>query len=78
MLRLFVVLLLLANGFYWLWSEGSLRGFGYGPAPQREPQRLAQQIEPEAVRVLSSSRYSTPIEAAQDWACANRALPTPL
>ncbi len=55
MLRLIVLLLLLANGFYWLWSEGSLRGFGYGPAPQREPQRLAQQIEPEAVRVLSST-----------------------
>ncbi len=55
MLRLFVVLLLLANGFYWLWSDGGLRGFGYGPAPQREPQRMAQQIEPGAVQLLSST-----------------------
>lgn len=53
MLRLLVVFLLLANGFYWLWSEGGLRGFGYGPALQREPQRVAQQIQPEAIQVLS-------------------------
>ena len=55
MLRVVLVFLLLANGFYWLWSEGSLRGFGYGPALQREPQRVAQQIQPEAVQLLSST-----------------------
>lgn len=53
MLRLVVIFLLLVNGFYWLWSEGALRGFGYGPALQREPQRAAQQIQPEALQVLS-------------------------
>ena len=55
MLRVVLVFLVLANGFYWLWSEGSLRGFGYGPALQREPQRVAQQIQPEAVQLLSST-----------------------
>lgn len=55
MLRLSFVLLLLANGLYWLWGEGALRGFGYGPAVQREPQRVTQQILPEAVQVLSST-----------------------
>jgi hypothetical protein len=53
MLRLTVLILLLANGLYFVWGEGMLRGFGYGPAQQREPQRVAQQIAPEAVRVYS-------------------------
>jgi hypothetical protein len=53
MLRLIVLILLLANGLYYVWGEGMLRGFGYGPAQQREPQRVAQQIAPEAVRVYS-------------------------
>ena len=55
MLRLFVLLLLLANGVYWIWSEGGLRGFGYGPAQQREPQRMAQQIHPDALQILTAA-----------------------
>lgn len=53
MLRLFVLVLLLANGFYLVWGEGWLRSFGYGPVQQREPQRVAQQIFPEAISRLS-------------------------
>lgn len=53
MLRLLVLLLVLLNGVYAAWSGGWLRGLGYGPAQQTEPQRLAQQIKPEAVRLLS-------------------------
>jgi len=55
MLRLSVILLLLVNGLYFVWSEGLLRGFGFGPAHQREPQRIAQQIHPESVKVLSAA-----------------------
>lgn len=55
MLRLFVLLLLLANSVYWIWSEGGLRGFGYGPAQQREPQRMAQQIHPDALQILTAA-----------------------
>lgn len=53
MLRLAVLLLLLANGLYYAWAEGLLLQFGFGPLPQTEPHRLAQQIRPEAIRVLS-------------------------
>ena len=52
MLRLIVLLLLLANGGYYAWSQGYLLPWGAGPTRQSEPQRLAQQIRPEAVRVL--------------------------
>jgi len=57
MLRLFVLLLILANGVYFAWSEGMLRAYGFAPAQQREPQRLAQQIKPEAIRVLTPAEF---------------------
>jgi hypothetical protein len=52
MLRLIVLLLLLANAGYYAWSHGLLLAWGLGPTQQSEPQRLAQQVRPEAVRVL--------------------------
>ena len=54
MLRLFVLLLILANGLYFAWSDGMLRVYGFAPAQQREPQRLEQQIKPEAIQILTS------------------------
>ena len=59
MLRLLVVLLLLANVGYFAWSYGTLAPFGFAPAVQSEPQRLAQQLHPEALHIL------TPLEAQQ-------------
>lgn len=52
MLRLAVLLLLLANGVYYAWSQGLLLPWGWGPVPQTEPYRLEQQIRPERIRVL--------------------------
>jgi hypothetical protein len=52
MLRLIALLLLLANGLYYAWAEGVFAGWGLGPASQREPQRLNQQIRPQDIRVL--------------------------
>lgn len=53
MLRLIALcLLLLSNGIYWLWSDGSLPGFA--PDQQTEPQRLKQQIKPQALRLLTA------------------------
>jgi hypothetical protein len=52
MLRLIVLLLLLANGAYFAWSQGLLLAWGVGPTQQSEPQRLAQQIRPETVQVI--------------------------
>jgi hypothetical protein len=54
MLRLLVLLLLLANGAYFAWSRGMLQPYGYAPVQQSEPQRLDQQIKPEALRILSA------------------------
>ena len=55
MLRLFVLALILANGLYLAWSQGWLRAQGFAPAPQSEPQRMAQQIRPEALKILTGA-----------------------
>jgi hypothetical protein len=52
MLRLFVLVLLLANAGFYAWSQGLLMAWGLGPSQQAEPQRLQQQVRPEAVQVI--------------------------
>ena len=52
MLRLFVLLLVLANAGYYAYSHGLLAAYGFAPATQSEPHRLSQQIKPEALRIL--------------------------
>jgi hypothetical protein len=52
MLRLIVLLLFLANAAYFAWSQNLLAPVGLVPAQQSEPQRVAQQVKPEAIRVL--------------------------
>ena len=52
MLRLLVLVLLLANGAYFAWSQGLLRGYGFAPAAQSEPLRMAQQLRPEGLSIL--------------------------
>jgi hypothetical protein len=66
MLRALVVLLLLANGLYFAWVQGWL-----GEPPrhaEREPQRLAAQVSPEAVSVLPPTRASAAVQAAREAA----------
>jgi hypothetical protein len=55
MLRFLIVVLLLANGLYYAWTQGHLAVFGLAPVSQTEPQRMAAQIKPEAMRLLSSN-----------------------
>lgn len=52
MLRLLVLLLLLVNAAYYAWSQNLLAPIGLAPEQQSEPQRLAQQIRPEAIRIV--------------------------
>jgi hypothetical protein len=59
MLRLVVLLLVLANAAYWAWSQGLLAAYGLAPAVQTEPQRLATQIRPEAIRLLTPEEAKT-------------------
>ena len=54
MLRLLVLALTLANGIYFAWSHGLLRAYGFAPIAQSEPQRLEQQIRPDALRIVPS------------------------
>lgn len=63
MLRFLVLVLLLANGVYFAWSGGWLRGLGAAPAVQTEPQRLDQQIKPEVLRILTPEEVRR-VEAA--------------
>ncbi len=74
MLRL-VLLLVLANAGYFAWSQGLLAPYGFAPATQSEPQRLAQQIRPDMLRILTPLETrrledSTPAVAAQAPASA--------
>jgi len=67
MLRALVALLLLANGVFFLWSQGQLALLGWVPQDPREPQRLQRQIQPEQVRLLNGQRpppATTPPPAA--------------
>ncbi|MGH8820650.1 MAG: SPOR domain-containing protein [Rhodoferax sp.] len=52
MLRLLALLLVLANGAYFAWSHDLLRAAGMGPASESEPQRVAQQIQPQELQIL--------------------------
>lgn len=56
MLRALVVALLVANGLFFLWSQGWLDGvIGLRARGDREPERLAAQVRPESVVVLKSA-----------------------
>ncbi|GAB2541192.1 SPOR domain-containing protein [Simplicispira piscis] len=69
MLRFFVLVLLLANAAYYAWSQGLLLEWGLAPVSQSEPQRLAEQIRPEALRVVGSKTSApavAPAAAAQE------------
>jgi hypothetical protein len=57
MLRSLVLVLIFANGLFFAWSQGYLKAYGFAPVAQTEPQRLEQQIRPDAIRVLSTSDF---------------------
>ena len=71
MLRLLVLGLLLVNVGYFAWTKNLLAPYGFAPMTQSEPQRLAQQIRPEAMRILtvpagtSTSSSMPPTECLQ-------------
>ncbi len=68
MLRWVVILLVLANAGYFAWTQGYLDGLGMAPVNQREPQRLAQQVKPEALRLLNGPKGQPADEPPPDAA----------
>lgn len=82
MLRWVIWLLVLANAGYFAWSQGYLDALGLRPAEQREPQRLTQQVKPEALRLLNGPKAESapPAPAApvvEMVATAPEATPAP-
>lgn len=73
MLRFLVLILLLANGLYFAWSQNLLQPYGFAPAQQSEPQRVAQQVRPEVLRLLtaqeSQAQQAAPPVAAPPPVC---------
>ena len=71
MLRALVAALLIANLVFFAWTEGWLDGVvGIRSIGDREPERMARQVRPELVRVLSAG------DAASAVAIGSAALPT--
>jgi hypothetical protein len=64
MMRLTVLLLALLNLVYLAWGQGWLAAYGWVPAPTREPQRLLQQVNPEAIRLVDTALLTAKPDAA--------------
>ena len=80
MWRWMVLLLVVINGLFWLWSHGQLRDLGWGPVEVAEPARLKNQLHPEALVVKPQAPAPTPPAAASTAAPAaeaNAAMPSP-
>ena len=55
MLRGFVLLILLVNALLYAWGTGALSPPLAAPEPQREPERLNNQINPEKFRLVGAA-----------------------
>jgi len=75
-LRMLVLGLLLANAAYFAWGQGLLAAYGFVPARQSEPERLAQQIRPEAMRLATDSSPARPPDTAPASATAMATAPS--
>lgn len=65
MLRLFALLLLVANGLFFAWSNGYLSSWGFASASKNESFRLNEQIEPDRI-VIKQNETPLPPTAANN------------
>ena len=66
MLRALVLVLLVANGFVFAWSQGWLSPLLQPPGvAEREPERLQQQVRPDSITVLSPAAAAAALAASQ-------------
>lgn len=64
MLRLFALLLVVANGLFFAWSMGYLSPWGFASASKNESFRLNEQIEPERITIKQKEVPVAPTLAA--------------
>ena len=72
MIRFAIVLLLLANAGYYAFSHGMLRSLGWAPENPSEPERLQQQVKPDALQIMSAQELE---QAQKQQAAADAARP---
>jgi hypothetical protein len=77
MLRLFVLLLLAANGFFYAWSNGYLSQWGWVASSQRETFRLNEQIEPERIVIRQTEKATSQTATMAVAANTQPTSPTP-
>lgn len=78
MLRLLVLVLMLANIGFYAWTQGMLDGVvGAKAQGDREPDRLARQVRPETIRVLSPASAAMAAVAESPPACLEAGPYTP-
>jgi hypothetical protein len=75
MLRALVVLLVLANLGSYAWQTGWLAPLGLAPRSTHEPQRVEQQLRPEAVRLLNGQRPATSASTPSSTSAATSSTP---
>lgn len=76
MIRFAIVLLLLANAGYYAFSQGMLRSLGWAPENPSEPERLQQQVKPEALRILTKQEAEQAQQLQSRTVVAESAPPT--
>jgi hypothetical protein len=63
MLRLLLLLLVAANALFFAWSQDLFVDQGWSPKRVSEPQRLQQEVQASAIRLLNSSTDQAPTDA---------------
>ena len=68
MLKFWLVLLLLLNAAVLAWQWDAFARWGHGPHQQREPERLQQQVRPEALKfeIMPPASATTTLTALPD------------
>ncbi len=74
MLRLLVLVLVLANAAYFAWTKNLLAPYGFAPSTQSEPQRIGQQIRPDAMRITVPPQAGTTPAAQAAFAPASSSI----
>lgn len=73
MMRWILALLLVLNALTLAWQWDAFASWGYGPNTAREPERLSQQIRPDALKIESPAVAEQRMAAEQAAAEASAA-----